>query len=147
MFDWRIYSICFLPRPTFSWINSSIPSSKLRSKCSTESPFSEPLARYLNRYPSEGIDFFLRHPSYSRHLRTLWRIFQAQLAPNLLWKLASRTPGLVMRLRASMGNDRNVIISILSLFQDLVTLIPSWIAENDYAIAAVVDLWQCSLPS
>ena len=52
-----------------------------------------------------------------------------------------------MRLRASMGNDRNVIISILSLFQDLVTLIPSWIAENDYAIAAVVDLWQCSLPS
>lgn len=114
---------------------------------STQSPFSEPLARYLNRYPSEGIDFFLRHLSYSRHLRTLRSILQAKLAPNLLRELAARTPVLVTRLRASMGNDRNVVAAILNLFQDLATLIPSWMAENDYAIAAVVDLWQCSFPS
>jgi transformation/transcription domain-associated protein len=49
-----------------------------------------------------------------------------------------------MRLRASMGN---IIISILSLFQDLATLVPSWIAENHFAIAADVDLWQCSFPT
>jgi len=114
---------------------------------STESPFSEPLARYLDRYPSEGIDFFLRHLSYSRHLRTLRSILQAKLAPNLLRELASRTPVLVIRLRASMGNDRNVVAAILNLFQDLAILMPSWIAENDYAISAVVDLWQCSFPS
>ena len=114
---------------------------------STKSPFSEPLARYLDRYPSEGMEFFLRHLSYTRQLRTLRSILQAGLAQNLLHELASRTPVLVMQLRASTPNDRNIVTSILSLFQDLSTLIPSWIAENDYAIDAVVDLWRSSLPS
>ncbi len=93
------------------------------------------------------MEFFLRHLSYTRQLRTLRSILQAGLAQNLLHELASRTPVLVMQLRASTPNDRNIVTSILSLFQDLSTLIPSWIAENDYAIDAVVDLWRSSLPS
>jgi len=112
---------------------------------STKSPFSEPLARYLDRYPAEGIDLFLRHLSYPRHLRTLRSILQAGLAPNLLRELASRTPVLVSRLRA--GNERNVAVSVLSLFNDLADLLPSWVNEFGYAIEAVVELWHKNAPS
>ena len=112
---------------------------------STQSPFSEPLARYLDRYPTEGIDLFLRHLSYPRHLRTLRSILQARLAPNLLRELASRTPLLVNRLRT--GNERNVVIAVLSLFDDLADLMPTWIIQNSFAVDAVVDLWRSSLPS
>ncbi|KAJ3510077.1 hypothetical protein NLJ89_g4881 [Agrocybe chaxingu] len=112
---------------------------------STKSPFSEPLARYLDRYPGEGVDFFLRHLSYTRQLRSLRSILQANLAPNLLRELASRTPFLVNRLRS--GNERNIAIAVLSLFVDLTNLLPNWIAQNGYAVDAVVELWQTSLPA
>ncbi|KDR65256.1 hypothetical protein GALMADRAFT_148845 [Galerina marginata CBS 339.88] len=112
---------------------------------STQSPFSERLARSLVRYPTEGIDLFLHHLSYPRHLRTLRSILQAKLAPSLLRELASRTPTLVNRLRA--GTERNIAIPVLNLFDDLGNLIPSWIVKNGYAIDAVVDLWHSDLPS
>jgi transformation/transcription domain-associated protein len=54
---------------------------KAQMHFSTKSPFSKPLARYLDRYPTEGVDFFLCHLSYSRQLRTLRSILQANLAP------------------------------------------------------------------
>ncbi|PPQ93995.1 hypothetical protein CVT25_009843 [Psilocybe cyanescens] len=111
---------------------------------STQSPFSEPLARYLDRYPAEGIDLFLRHLSYARHLRTLRSILQAKLAPNLLRELASRTPALVNRLRA--GNERNVVTTILSLFDDLSDLLPPWLVQNNYAVDAVVEIWHSNMP-
>ncbi|KAF8144152.1 hypothetical protein K438DRAFT_1783114 [Mycena galopus ATCC 62051] len=55
---------------------------------SGKTPFSEPLARYLNRYPAEGINFLLRHLALPSHLRTLRCILQAKLAPNLQRELA-----------------------------------------------------------
>ncbi|KAF9485316.1 hypothetical protein BDN70DRAFT_848082 [Pholiota conissans] len=112
---------------------------------STRSPFSEPLARYLDRYPAEGIDLFLRQLQYPRQLRTLRSILLANLAPNLLRELASRTPTLVNRLRAS--NEKNVTIAVLSLFDDLATLMPSWVTFNEYAISVVVNVWRAAFPA
>jgi transformation/transcription domain-associated protein len=112
---------------------------------STKSPFSEPLARYLDRYPIEGVDFFLRHLSYTRQLRTLRSILQANLAPNLLRELASRTPILVNHLQGV--TEKNMILAVLSLFDDLASLSPTWISQNDYVIDATVELWHSNLPS
>ena len=112
---------------------------------STKSPFSEPLARYLDRYPIEGVDFFLRHLSYTRQLRTLRSILQANLAPNLLRELASRTPILVNHLRG--GADKNMILAVLSLFDDLASLSPTWLSENGYVIDAILELWHSNFPS
>ncbi|KAJ6599027.1 hypothetical protein DFH09DRAFT_1388713 [Mycena vulgaris] len=106
-------------------------------------PFSEPLARYLNRYPGEGIDFFLRHLALPSHLRTLRSILQAKLAPNLQRELTSRTLSLVAFLR---GDDPLQIIPSLSLVSDLVQLIPTWISENGYVIDALLDLWHSETP-
>ncbi|KAI6047148.1 hypothetical protein EDC04DRAFT_2864285 [Pisolithus marmoratus] len=54
----------------------------------------EPLGKYLDRYPGEALDFFLRHLHFPRHVRTLRSILRARLAPNLERELASRTQSL-----------------------------------------------------
>ncbi|KAJ7498882.1 hypothetical protein FB451DRAFT_1427318, partial [Mycena latifolia] len=110
---------------------------------SGQTPFSEPLARYLNRYPGEGIDFFLRHLALPSHLRTLRSILQARLAPNLQRELASRTLSLVAFLR---GEDSLQIIPSLSLVSDLVELMPAWISENGFVIDALLELWHSETP-
>ncbi|TFK43492.1 hypothetical protein BDQ12DRAFT_731508 [Crucibulum laeve] len=109
---------------------------------STQSPFSEPLAKYLDRYPVEGIDFFMRHINFPRHMRTLRSILQGKLAPNLLRELASRT--LFMVTRFIRGTDPSLVIPTLSVFDDLAQLMPSWLAEHSFVIDALVEIWHAA---
>ncbi|KAH9951586.1 hypothetical protein B0H21DRAFT_818036 [Amylocystis lapponica] len=106
---------------------------------SGQSPFSEPLAKYLNRYPVEAMDFFLRHTNFPSHIRTLRTILKAELAPNLLRELITRTPTLVSRLE---GRDSSLILPTLMLCSDLAELVPSWLLENGHAVDAVLSLWR-----
>ncbi|KAJ7638852.1 FAT domain-containing protein [Roridomyces roridus] len=110
---------------------------------SGQTPFSEPLAKYLNRYPAEGVDFFLRQLAFSSHLRTLRSILQAKLAPHLQRELASRSSALVALLR---GDDPSQILPSLYLISDLVELSPSWISENGYVIDALLEIWHSETP-
>lgn len=111
---------------------------------SCPSPFSEPLAKYLNRYPTESLDFFMRHLQFPRHLRTLRSIFQAKLAPNLQRELASRTSFILSHCLA--GHDQNLLLPGLLLLRDLSDLLPTWIAENGYVIDALLDIWHSEPP-
>ena len=107
---------------------------------SGRSPFSEPLAKYLDRYPAEGIDFFIRHLNFPRHLRTLRSILQAKLALNLERELASRT--LVLVTHYVQGTDPSLALPVLLLFNDMADLIPTWIAENGFVIDALLTIWR-----
>ncbi|KII95163.1 hypothetical protein PLICRDRAFT_693420 [Plicaturopsis crispa FD-325 SS-3] len=104
------------------------------------SPFSEPLAKYLDRYPGEAMDFFMRHLQYPRHVRTLRSILQAQLAPNLLREVASRTSAIVSHCLES--NEPPLMVPGLLLFDDLADLIPSWIVENEFVVDALLRIWR-----
>jgi len=106
---------------------------------STRSPFSEPLARYLDRYPAEGIDFFLRHLKLPQYLRTLRSILLERYAPNLERELASRTPLLI-----NQGNDTSLLTQSLLLFHDLAEISPTWISDYEIAIDALVKVWRSS---
>jgi transformation/transcription domain-associated protein len=106
---------------------------------STRSPFSEPLAKYLDRYPIEGIDFFVRHLNFPRHLRTFRSIFQAKLAPNLERELTSRTSFIVTNFLR--GTDISLVLPAMLVFQDIVRLNPTWIEENDYVLDALLEIW------
>ncbi|KAF9222005.1 FAT-domain-containing protein [Gyrodon lividus] len=107
---------------------------------SGRSPFSEPLGKYLDRYPGEALDFFIRHLHFPRHVRTFRSILQARLAPNLERELASRTQSLVAHCLKS--NDQTLLLPGLYLLDDLADLQPSWISENDYMIDAVIEIWK-----
>jgi len=106
---------------------------------STRSPFSEPLAKYLDRYPAEGIDFFLRHLRLPQYLRTLRSILLERYAPNLERELASRTPLLI-----NQGNDTSLLTQSLLLFHDLAEISPTWISDYEIAIDALVKVWRSS---
>ncbi|KAL1742601.1 FAT domain-containing protein [Schizophyllum fasciatum] len=110
---------------------------------SQRSPFSEPLAKYLERYPSEGIDFFMRHLHLPRHVRTLRSILQARLAPRLQRELASRA-GVMVSLFIR-GQDRALVLPALHLFQDISDLDHTWLEQNAFVIDALLDLWRADL--
>lgn len=107
---------------------------------SGQSPLSQPLAKYLDRYPVEALDFFMRHLHFPRHLRTFRSILQAKLAPNVQRELASRTSLIVAH--CVNGNDTNLLLPALSLFSDLADLNQTWLAENGFVLEALIRLWR-----
>jgi transformation/transcription domain-associated protein len=112
---------------------------------SGQSPFSEPLAKYLDRYPVEAIEFFMKHLQFPRHLRTLRSILQARLAPQLLRELVTRTPIIVTSCLE--GREPNSVLAGLLLCQDIAELVPGWLTENDYVVQALLNLWRLEVPS
>ncbi|PFH52762.1 hypothetical protein AMATHDRAFT_1809 [Amanita thiersii Skay4041] len=116
---------------------NAVVQTEAQMHCSTKSPFSEPLAKYLDRYPIEGIDFFINKIGFPRYLRTFRSIIQAKLAPNLERELASRTSILVNNL---IGPEARPLPA-LRVLKDLADLSPSWLLEYDYVIDALLDIW------
>lgn len=104
------------------------------------SPFSEPLAKYLDRYPVEAIDFFMRHLQFPRHVRTLRSILQARLAPNVLRELINRTPTIIAT--CFEGRDPSLLSPGLLLCSDMVELVPTWLPENDHVLQALLSIWR-----
>ncbi|KAI6151887.1 hypothetical protein BKA82DRAFT_2906299 [Pisolithus tinctorius] len=107
---------------------------------SDRSPFSEPLGKYLDRYPGEALDFFSKHLHFPRHVRTLRSILRARLAPNLERELASRTQSLVELCLKS--NDKSLLIPGLSLFDEIADIQPSWTLENLHVVDVLVEVWR-----
>ncbi|KAJ3865184.1 hypothetical protein EV359DRAFT_39363 [Lentinula novae-zelandiae] len=111
---------------------------------SGQSPFSEPLAKYLDRYPDEGVQFFIDNLHLPRHLRTLRSILQAKLSPNVQRVLASRT-NVILGLSLHGNESSSRIIPALSLFADLASLDHCWILEHDSVIEALLTLWDTGM--
>ncbi|KAJ3722891.1 FAT domain-containing protein [Lentinula raphanica] len=108
---------------------------------SGQSPFSEPLAKYLDRYPDEGVQFFIDNLHLPRHLRTLRSILQAQLAPNVQRVLASRTNTIL-----AIGiHSNDHIIPALSLFADLAELDHCWILDHANVMESLLALWDTGM--
>ena len=112
---------------------------------SGESPFSAPLAKYLDRYPTEALDYFIRHLAFPMQIRTLRSILRANLAPNVLRELNARTSQLVSKCLE--GRDLNLVMPGLLLCSDLAELVPGWVLDNQHAVDAVVALWKADLSS
>ncbi|KAI9001012.1 atypical/PIKK/TRRAP protein kinase [Trametes punicea] len=107
---------------------------------SGESPFSAPLAKYLDRYPSDAMDYFMRHLAFPMQIRTLRSILRAKLAPSLLRELNARTSPLVAACLE--GRDPNLVMPGLLLCSDLAELVPGWVLDNKHAVDAVIALWR-----
>lgn len=119
---------------------NAVVQTEAQMQFSGRSPFSEPLGKYLDRYPGEALDFFFRHLHRPRHLRTLRSILLAKLAPNVERELASRTQSLVTHCFKS--GDPALLLPGLHLLDDLAELQPSWMSENSHAIDAVIEIWR-----
>ncbi|KAJ3709893.1 hypothetical protein C8R42DRAFT_729730 [Lentinula raphanica] len=117
--------------------------SKKRPKCISpvKSPFSKPLAKYLDRYQDEGVQFFIDNLHLPRHLRTLRSILQAQLALNAQHVLASHTNTIL----AICIHSNDCIIPALSLFADLAELDHCWILDHANVMELLLALWDTGM--
>lgn len=111
---------------------------------STKNPFSEPLGKYLNRFPVEGINYLLQNLKLSRTVRTYRNILQAHLAPNLERELASNLQILAARL--TVGSDPRELKSALQLCDDLTDLDDKFFTQYPYIVDVLVALWNSIVP-
>lgn len=105
----------------------------------SQTPFSEPLGKFLDRYPSESVDFFFRCINKPRHVRTLRNLLQAKTAMKLHKELISRSKD-IADICLRRGDD-NAILAGLLLCSDLIKLSPGWTKGNE-VIDALLDLWR-----
>lgn len=117
---------------------NAVVQTEAQMQFSTQSPFSEPLAKYLDRYPIESVDFFINKLGFPRYLRTFRSILQSKLAPHLECEFVSRTSVLIRRFL--LGPEAQ-IIPALQILGDLANLVPTWFSENEYIIDALLQIW------
>ena len=105
----------------------------------SRSPFSEPLGKFLDRYPTESVDLFFRFIHMPRFVRTLRNILQSNMAPLVQRELAARSQDFVDKCFRSA--NPSLVMPGLLLCSDLVELVPSWTAANGGVIDAILTLW------
>lgn len=103
------------------------------------SPFSEPLARYLDRFSSDAIEFLKRHINLPNHCRTFRSILHAKLAPNLLRGLVAQSSTIIRTCLES--EECSNILAGLYLCSDLAELVPQWLTANQSILDTVLALW------
>ncbi|KZT26868.1 FAT-domain-containing protein [Neolentinus lepideus HHB14362 ss-1] len=121
---------------------NSIVQTEAQMQFSGQSPFSEPLGKYLDKYPYDALEFFMKQLHFPRHMRTLRTILQANLAPSVLRELASRTSSLVAT--CFYGSDQSLVLPGLQLCSDLNKYVPGWLHDNAYALDGLVHVWNMS---
>ncbi|KAL4241981.1 DNA Damage Response and Repair Kinase [Abortiporus biennis] len=123
---------------------NAIVQTEARMHFSGQTPFSEPLAKYLDRYPEEAVSFFMRHLAFPQHIRTFRNIVRAGLAPSVLHELVSRVPVIVSKCLE--GTDTTLVLPGLMLCSDVTDLVPGWITANDYVLESILNLWRPEPP-
>ncbi|THH03836.1 hypothetical protein EW145_g5969 [Phellinidium pouzarii] len=103
------------------------------------SPFSEPLGKYLDRYTTEAVDYFLSCMKQPRFVRTLRNLLNSNAAPKLRREFIVRSRD-ISRVCFRSG-DADVILPGLLLCKDLTDLTPGWTRDND-VLEALLDLWR-----
>lgn len=110
---------------------------------SAPSPFTEPLAKFLNRYPGEAVEYFLRRIGDPRHVRTLRNVLLSRHALSLELELAAQTSSIMAS--CLQGDNRELILPGMLLCGDLAVLSDSWLFEHEYVIDALLPLWHIQL--
>ena len=123
---------------------NAIVQAEAQMQYSGSSPFAPPLAKYLDRYPAEAVDFFLRHFHLPRHVGTLRSILQARLSSSLQHELESRTPAIIRD--CLRGTNSALVASALQIFSDLAEINPHWTSEYPYVVDALLDVWRAETP-
>jgi transformation/transcription domain-associated protein len=123
---------------------NAIVQAEAQMQYSGSSPFAPPLAKYLDRYPAEAVDFFLRNFHLPRHVGTLRSILQSRLSSSLQHELESRTPAIIRD--CLKGTNSTLVASALQVFSDLAEINPHWTSEYPYVVDALLDVWRAETP-
>lgn len=109
-----------------------------------KSPFSEPLGKFFDRYPSESLDLFLRNLQMPAYNRTLRNVLCAKVAPALTREVASRSRDILDACLAS--GTPQAVLSTLHLFDDVAHLDDLWCQANPLIIGTLINWWRVDPP-
>ncbi|KAI9508927.1 FAT domain-containing protein, partial [Russula earlei] len=123
---------------------NAIVQAEAQMQYSGSSPFAAPLAKYLDRYPTEAVDFFLRHFHFPRHVGTFRSILQSRMSSNLQHELESRTPVIIRD--CLKGINPALVTPALQIFSDLAGINSHWTSEYPFVIEALLDVWRAETP-
>lgn len=93
------------------------------------SPFSEPLGKFLDRNPTEAVDFFLEHLEKTRLVRTLRSLLPGSFASKLRREFLARSHDIA--LSCFRDKESEAMVNGLSLCMDLANLKTGWTKDND----------------
>ncbi|KZT41150.1 hypothetical protein SISSUDRAFT_1059707 [Sistotremastrum suecicum HHB10207 ss-3] len=104
------------------------------------SPFTEPLAKFLDRYPLESVDYFRKNLNDPKHVRTLRNVLQSRMAPLMEKTLMGQAEILYNTcLRDPTGE---LVVAGLHLTMDLIEVSPAWLTYQPRIVDAVLELWR-----
>jgi transformation/transcription domain-associated protein len=109
------------------------------------SPFTTPLAKYLNRYPVDSMDFFMNHILFPRHIRSLRSVLETKLAPRLLREVVARASAVVTACFQTM--DHKHVVPGLLLIDDITSQDETLLMSNQFLVDGLIRLWRTHIPA
>ena len=107
-------------------------------------PFTEPLAKFLDRYHVEGAQLLLDNLSKPRHVWTYRNVIQSGFAPQLLEVLSSRATEICQTCFADLDHFETVMTG-LSFIRELSKTSDSWLTDQQPVLESLVSVWRSIL--
>ncbi|EIW69900.1 hypothetical protein TREMEDRAFT_71446 [Tremella mesenterica DSM 1558] len=111
---------------------------------SSPGPFTVSLGRYLDRYHVEAAQNLLDNISHSRYIWTYRCIIMSDSAPLLVEQLSNNAEA-ICEMCFKDPDNTDLVIPGLYLIRELSRKSPSWLAEREPVLSALVVVWRSIL--
>lgn len=114
-----------------------------RLRRSHSSPFREPLAKYLNRYATEGVDYFIENLKDEPKRRLFVNVLGVETASGLRAEMAKNIDKLIEKGIPKEGEEDDDIrlATIMTIYQ-IATHTKDWIGGNKAVIDELLRVWK-----
>ena len=111
---------------------------------SAPGPFTENLAKYLDRYHNEAAQNLFDNISDSRYIRTYRNVIASGFAPQLVDTLSNRAEEICKSCFIDVENT-DAVIPGLELIKQLTLTSQSWLPQRELVLQALVSIWRSIL--
>ncbi|BEJ12109.1 hypothetical protein CspHIS471_0205690 [Cutaneotrichosporon sp. HIS471] len=108
---------------------------------SAPGPFTENIARYLDRYHAEGAANLLENIRNPRVVWTYRNVIQSGFAPQLVNELSERAEA-ICQLTFVNPEQFDLVLPGLHIIRELSKTSPSWLSEHESVMEAIVGVWR-----
>lgn len=108
---------------------------------SAPGPFTENIAKYLDRYHTEGAQHLLDNIRNPRVVWTYRNIIASGKAPQLVNELSEKAEA-ICKLTFANPEQFDLVLPGLQLINELSSQSPSWLSEREPVIEAIVGVWR-----
>ncbi|KAG8865354.1 hypothetical protein FRB96_000244 [Tulasnella sp. 330] len=124
-------------------LSNLVVETETQLQAAAPTPFTEPFGKYIDRFPVQAVEYFLRRLQSARHVRTLRNVLARGIAPHLRDELMAKIPQLIQVNLNDVSHP--VSAAILDICEDLVQAVPSWLESHPEVLQALLEVWKREL--